>query len=259
MPEEFEAADRESKRLIAGLLAGLEPSRPGLIVRATESWYGEPSRRGNLYLLRDGSLSYRRQGRTLFSFNEGDLVGIESVFYSPGAELASEFAVIADEYASEAVFRHVQGGAERLRDWNAYLVHQFSLFSIMLAQLANFDEPYIPEIRCYSEGDVIVRQGELGDEVFTLIEGSASVWVDDVMVGEVRSDEIFGAVAALAGTPRTATVRAAADCMVVALNRAQFKSMLIARPNTVYKLVEDMARALVSTNERLTDLIRRSI
>lgn len=260
MPEEFESVDTASKALVSRLVEGLTPLRREVAVRATSSWYDSPARKGNLYVLRDGALSYRRQGRTLFSFNEGDLVGVENVLYSyGGAELASEFAVVVDEYSADGFFRHVQSSAELARAWNTYLAQQFTLFSIMLSHVAYFDEPYIPEVRCYAEGDEIIRQGAVGEEVFTLIEGHATVWVDGIQVGEIRNDEIFGVVAAISGTPRSATVRAEKDSMVVVLNKAQFKSMLLARPNTVYKLVEDMARALVSTNERLTEMVRRSM
>ena len=53
-----------------------------------------------------------------------------------------------------------------------------------------------PEVRNYEQGDIIIQQGAKGDEVFTLISGNAHALVGETVVGEVKCDEIFGAIAA---------------------------------------------------------------
>ena len=74
MPAEFDIADQASKNLIAEVVKHIPPTKTGITISATDSWYANPSRRGKLYLLREGLLAYRREGRLLFSFNDGDLV-----------------------------------------------------------------------------------------------------------------------------------------------------------------------------------------
>ena len=259
LPDEFHAADAASKELVAQITAVIQPSRAAQTLRATPSWYGDPSRRGYLYVLRDGMLNCSRDGRNLFSFDVGDLVGVENVFCSAAVTLSTEFAVVVDEFPVEHFFASIRGDESLSRLWNEYLGHQFKMFSIMLASVVQSEAPIVPEIRCFMAGEVIVEQGSFGDEVYTLLDGHARVLVDRCVVGEVLPEEIFGAIAALTGTARTATVTASADCMVVVLSRDQFKNMLHTRPETVLKLMEDMARVIVSMNEKVAAISCGSI
>ncbi len=254
LPDEFHVADSASKELIRQITSTIEPSRAAQTIRATQSWYDDASRRSFLYVLQDGMLSCSREGRDLFSFDVGDLVGVESVFCSAAVTLSTEFAVVVDEYPVDHFFSTIRTDERLSRLWNEYLGHQFKMFSIMLASMIQSEAPIVPEIRCFMAGDRIVEQGTVGDEVFTLLDGHARVMVDQCPVGEVLPEEIFGAIAALTGTKRTATVEASADCMVVVLSREQFKNMLHTRPETVLKLMEDMARVIVAMNEKVSAL-----
>jgi len=84
-----------------------------------------------------------------------------------------------------------------------------------------------------------------------LIEGHADVLVDGKKVGEVLSDEIFEAMAAFSDTARNVTVRATKSCVVLSLPAQQFIGLMSSRPATVLKLINDMARALVTANKTL--------
>jgi signal-transduction protein with cAMP-binding, CBS, and nucleotidyltransferase domain len=251
LPPEFDDADRKSKELIAAIIEHVPPGRKQLSIPATDSWYANPTRRGKLYFLKEGLLGYRREGRLLFSFNDGDLVGVENVFCSSDSVLSSEFAVIVDEYIADTFFERVNADEGLIRLWNEYLAQQFKLFSIMLTSFVNEEEGFVPDVRFYCQGETIIRQGSVAEEIYTMIEGGADVFLDNVKVGEVLPDEVFGALGGLTGSARLATVTATSECMVVVLTRSQFRHMLVTRPNTVIKLVEDMARVIQSMNEKV--------
>lgn len=65
-----------------------------------------------------------------------------------------------------------------------------------------------PRIRELAAGDVLVRQGEVGDALFLLLDGVLVVDVDGRELGEVGPGAIVGERAALEGGLRTATLRA---------------------------------------------------
>ena len=132
---------------------------------------------------------------------------------------------------------------------------QISLFTTICGRLIKAESKAAPKITPYRKGAVIIEQGGEGTEVYTLLEGHADVFRDDVRVGEIAADEIFGAIAALMETPRTATVVATCDSTVLALPKKSFVELIEARPATTLKMVEGMAGAIVSLNERLVGLL----
>jgi hypothetical protein len=65
-----------------------------------------------------------------------------------------------------------------------------------------------PAIRKAKEGHVIVEQGQLGREVYLLLDGVVSVEVDGEPVAEIGPGAILGERAVLEGGRRTSTLRA---------------------------------------------------
>lgn len=251
MSSEFEAADLLSKDLVRQLASAIPANRSGVKISATESWYSDPARRGFLYLIREGMLSYSHAGKTLFAFNEGDIVGIENAFSASQADLSCEFAVIVDEYSLESFFRHLHERSPLMKLWNEYLAQQFKLFSIMLANsMSDQDQPYVPDIRFVPEGDLILEEGSEGNELFSLIEGSAEVVKGGKVIDSVGADQIFGAVSALSQTPRAASVVAKTDCMVAVFNPDDLERLSIIRPRVVISLLRQLAEDLGLPSEQ---------
>jgi hypothetical protein len=63
-------------------------------------------------------------------------------------------------------------------------------------------------------GQVLVRQGDLSNELFLLMDGLLSVEVDDTAVAEVAPGAVLGELALLRGGRRQATLRATTACRV---------------------------------------------
>ena len=75
-------------------------------------------------------------------------------------------------------------------------------------------------------GAAIVSEGEPGDRLYLLAEGSADVIVGGREVRVLGSGEVFGEIALLRDVPRTATVRARAAVELLAVDRAPFLEAL---------------------------------
>lgn len=65
-----------------------------------------------------------------------------------------------------------------------------------------------PEIRRFSDGDLIVEQGEEGHEMFLLLDGVLRVEVDGEPLAEVGPGAVLGERAIIEGGRRTSTLRA---------------------------------------------------
>jgi Cyclic nucleotide-binding domain len=73
-------------------------------------------------------------------------------------------------------------------------------------------------------GESIVTQGERGDRFYLIEAGRVEVFEDDEFRRAQSEGDCFGEIALLNDVPRTATVRAALECRLLALDRVSFIS-----------------------------------
>lgn len=102
-------------------------------------------------------------------------------------------------------------------------------------ELAAIDRLMTPiEIKA---GKEFIREGSVGREAFIVVDGTASVWRNGKLIASVEKGAIMGEMALLAGTPRSATVRAETDVTVEVLNRGEFEQLLDESPGLARKLL----------------------
>jgi Cyclic nucleotide-binding domain len=70
-----------------------------------------------------------------------------------------------------------------------------------------------PAIRKLAKGTLLTEQGQPAREIYLLLDGVLSVWVDGAQVGEVGPGAVVGERALLEQGRRTATLRAVTDCV----------------------------------------------
>jgi len=71
-------------------------------------------------------------------------------------------------------------------------------------------------------GDAVVVQGETGSEYYAIISGRLSVSIDGATVAELERGDGFGEIALLRDVPRSATVRALDESVLLAVDREPF-------------------------------------
>jgi CRP/FNR family cyclic AMP-dependent transcriptional regulator len=101
-------------------------------------------------------------------------------------------------------------------------------------------------------GRVLTVAGELGDEVFVVIEGTATVSRDEVVLGTVGGGSFFGEISLLDGSGRTATVTADTDMVLLALSRSEFHSSYFLIPPVMGKMLTEVGRRLRGADEALS-------
>ena len=68
------------------------------------------------------------------------------------------------------------------------------------------------------KGKTIVVQGEIDDTFYVILSGSAKIKKHDKVVSSISVGECFGEMAYICGQPRTATVLAASDCILIKIS-----------------------------------------
>jgi hypothetical protein len=71
-----------------------------------------------------------------------------------------------------------------------------------------------PAIRRLAAGELLTEQGQPGDDIYLLLDGVVSVWVDGTQVAELGPGAVAGERALLEHGRRTATLRTLTTCVV---------------------------------------------
>jgi putative ABC transport system ATP-binding protein len=80
--------------------------------------------------------------------------------------------------------------------------------------------------RQFVAGDVIIRQGEEGEEFFLISDGTVEVMRQDHDVASLGAGDFFGEGALITGEPRNATVVAKDNLATYALGKADFRGAI---------------------------------
>jgi CRP-like cAMP-binding protein len=101
------------------------------------------------------------------------------------------------------------------------------------------------------EGEQLCTEGELGDEFFVIVDGTAEARAGDDKLGDLDTGDFFGEMALVDGGERTATVVSTSPMSLLVLSRNDFNTMLSsAMPHVAPKLMQVMG-------ERIRELQRR--
>jgi CRP-like cAMP-binding protein len=108
--------------------------------------------------------------------------------------------------------------------------------------------------KLYRDGEVIVRQGEVGNCMYVILEGKVEVAVDNqernVRVATRGEQEFFGEMAIFERQVRSATVRALGDARILTIDRRNLLRAIDEDPSMVFRLTQGMANRVRNlTNE----------
>jgi small-conductance mechanosensitive channel/CRP-like cAMP-binding protein len=89
--------------------------------------------------------------------------------------------------------------------------------------------------RVFGAGEVIVRQGETGRSLFVVHRGEVVVRLepDGREVARTHPGGVFGEMSLLTGDPRTATVAAARDSVVLEIDADALRDVVLSRPDAI--------------------------
>lgn len=105
--------------------------------------------------------------------------------------------------------------------------------------------------QCFRSGEIIFRQGEPRTFMFVVNEGEVEIRIGERVVEVVEPAGIFGEMAMIDGSPRTATAVARSDCKLVPIDEKRFQFLV---QQTPYFAIEVM-RILAGRLRRVDQLI----
>jgi len=100
------------------------------------------------------------------------------------------------------------------------------------------------DVVSFSAGQKIVEEGMLGEAMFVILSGEATVLKGKRRLGIILPGDFFGEVAVLDGSPRSATVVAATPLVVIRLFRRTLLRFLEAEPQLAIKILDGIVRRM---------------
>jgi len=117
---------------------------------------------------------------------------------------------------------------------------------------------FMGEDRTFRDGEFVVRQGEASDSAYLILDGAADVVVEFAdtasVVARLGPSEVFGEIAMLCETPRSASVRAAGDMRTLMFERDGMLRLLREFPEMAIEMSRSLAQRLERTTMELARL-----
>lgn len=112
--------------------------------------------------------------------------------------------------------------------------------------------------RTFKNGEVIIKEGDMGGSFFWLSKGSAHVYAnqgskDPLKLGTIEEGEFFGEMAILEAYPRSASVIAKGPVEVVEIPGDEMKGFFEANPDTIVELMKHLGSRIKSMTRDYED------
>lgn len=106
-----------------------------------------------------------------------------------------------------------------------------------------------------SPGQAVFRQGEKGDFVYVVLDGSVEIIVGTAVVETAESGAVLGEMALIDDSPRSASAVAKTASRLVKIDRRRFQFLVQQTPNFAIHVMKVMAERLRKMDRLLAGAI----
>ena len=256
---QFNARAQEA---LGAIMEQWSPCGSGFVIPAQTDLFALPEAAernpGDVYRVREGRLSYVREEKPVFHYEEGSLVGLL------GERERGEIQVLRtfdDERTAVAPYSLVDLQAVLAADpglaalWQQYNQALLRVMVAVAEHHMSFLPRVAPHILRFEPGEVLMSEGEAPSRAFYLLEGKAKVLAGGrTTVGEVESGQLLGHLGLFKGGPRTATVVAETACDAIALSEQELLGLLQVRPDLCKNVLAQLAGTVGQLNRTVSNL-----
>jgi CRP-like cAMP-binding protein len=113
--------------------------------------------------------------------------------------------------------------------------------------------------RIYEDGEIIVREGDVGDCMFVIQEGEVEILTDEngkqIQLATRQAGEFIGEMAIFERDVRSATIRAKGQVRILTVDKKNFMSRIHEDPSLAFRIVETMSHRLRELQAAYTKLL----
>ncbi|CCH40669.1 cAMP-dependent protein kinase regulatory subunit [Wickerhamomyces ciferrii] len=180
------------------------------------------------YVVETGYVQFFVDGKNVNRFGAGASFGELALMYnSPRAATAVAESDLVLWVLDRVTFRRILLAKTSKK---RQLYESFLKEVPVLSRLSLFERSKLAdalETESYKSGDVIIKEGEVGENFYLVENGEADVIKNQGgLIGHVKRGDYFGEVALLNDTPRQASIVAKTDVQVATLDKRGFQRLL---------------------------------
>jgi len=112
--------------------------------------------------------------------------------------------------------------------------------------------------KVYHDGDILVRQGEMGDGMYVIQQGRVQILVEhegkERPIRQAGEGELIGEMAVFDKQVRSATVRAVGDVRVLTIDKKNFLRRITEEPSLAFHIVQTMSGRVRELTEEVARL-----
>ncbi len=112
--------------------------------------------------------------------------------------------------------------------------------------------------RKYEDNEIVVKQGDAGNEMYVVQEGRLDVLVDGVdgkiVLSHLDPGDIFGEMALFTHSPRSATVVARGAARVLTIDKRGFFKRVQEDPSIAFHILEKMSERIQKLDDEIAHL-----
>lgn len=112
--------------------------------------------------------------------------------------------------------------------------------------------------KVYSDGDVIFKEGEKGENMFVIQSGKVSITKKtdsgDLTIATLGKGELFGEMALFDQLPRSATAIAVGEARILNIDKKKFFTAASRDPSMVFKILETTSMRIRKLDDEFTKL-----
>ena len=113
-----------------------------------------------------------------------------------------------------------------------------------------------PSLRNLASGDVLFREGEVGDFAYQVVKGKIEICKfngdDYVTLSTLEKGSLFGEMALIDKQPRSAMARAIEESVVKEIDQDALLTYLKNSPQTAFNMMQQLASYARNANEKLS-------
>jgi flavin-dependent dehydrogenase len=109
--------------------------------------------------------------------------------------------------------------------------------------------------RRYRDGEMIIKQGDVGDCIYVIQEGKVEVFNEngggEIKLAELGANEFFGEMGLFEKDVRSCTIRAAGEAKILTIDKRNFYKTIHKDPTLAYNLLQKMSYRLREINKKI--------